>query len=100
MCQAKKSFDSCMEIDETIETNDPDSPQPSGSSTTSRRASGSSSTSYETSRDYVCCIICATDQTDSHGKLIPVHTMEMPLEGQALHQGKLQLVEFVEIHQN
>ena len=50
--------------------------------------------------DYVCCIICATDQTDSHGKLIPAHTVEMPLEGQALHQGKLQLVEFVEIHQN
>ena len=100
MRQAKKISDSFMEIDEAVETNDPDSPQPSGSSTTSRRASRSSSTSYETSRDNIRCIICATDQKDSHGKLIPARTMEMRLEGQALHQAELQLVEFAKIHQN
>ena len=74
--QAKKNSDACMEIEEPIETNNPDSPKPSGSSTTSRRARRSSSTSYETSMDNVGCILFATDKMDSHSKLISACTMD------------------------
>ena len=81
-----------------IDTLDDVCQQPSPGPSNVKRVTRSTDTSYQTAKDDICCIICKTIKTDSYGRKIPAHYMEMRLENKELHQAEEQLVEFANLH--
>ena len=93
--QTRKSLETANEMEiETTECSAPQDP----SLVQPMRITRSSDTSYQTTKEDVCCIICKSKKTDSHGREIPAHTMEMRFEDKKLHQAEEQLIEFAKIH--